>query len=59
MRIDAACHDDNRSTRDREPIRLDSASDYHGIASALRRAFSDAAVEPTTHDFEDLLQKLN
>ena len=59
MRIDAACHDDKSSTRDRELIRLDSATDYHGIASALRRAFSDAANEPTTHDFEDLLHKLN
>jgi hypothetical protein len=59
MRIGAACHDEKSSTRDREPIRLDSASDFHGITSALRRAFSEAAAEPTTRDFEDLLHKLN
>jgi len=59
MRMEAACHDDQRSTRDRELIRLDSATDFQGIASALRRAFSEAANEPSNHDFEDLLHRLN
>jgi hypothetical protein len=59
MRIEAACHEDTRSTRDRELIRLDSASDHFGITAALRRAFAEPPSEPIDRDFEELLLKLN
>lgn len=44
---------------DREVIRVDFQTAHPGIAAALRRAFNAAAEEPTDHDFEALLRRLN
>ena len=42
---------------DRQIIRVDFP--MAGIAAALRRAFQDAAEEPSNRDFEALLRSLN
>lgn len=42
---------------DREIIRVDFP--MAGIAAALRRAFQEAADEPSNRDFEALLRSLN
>jgi len=44
-------------SHDREIIRVDFP--MAGIAAALRRAFQDAAEEPSNRDFEALLRSLN
>jgi hypothetical protein len=40
-------------------IKVDFAQSRDGIAAALRRAFREAASEPSAHDFEALLARLN
>ena len=47
------------ASRDREVIRIDHADDRMGIAAALRRAFHQAAQEPSDRDFDELLRRLN
>ena len=44
---------------DREVIRVDMPPEHAGVMAALRRAFEDAAREPSDHDFADLLRRLN
>ncbi|QIL03052.1 hypothetical protein G7078_09870 [Sphingomonas sinipercae] len=44
---------------DRQVIRVDMPPEHAGVMAALRRAFEDAAREPTDHDFADLLRRLN
>lgn len=44
---------------DRRPIRLDMPPEHSGVMRALRRAFEAAASEPSDHDFDALLRKLN
>ena len=44
---------------DREVIRVNFPLANAGITAALRRAFQAAAEEPTDHDFEALLRRLN
>jgi hypothetical protein len=44
---------------DRQHIRVDVQSTQAGIAAALRRAFSAAAVDHSDPDFSDLLRRLN
>ncbi|MEO7276760.1 MAG: hypothetical protein ABIW33_01905 [Sphingomicrobium sp.] len=44
---------------DRRVIRVDVPPAYDGIMAALRRAFSEAAEEPSDRDFADLLRRLN
>ena len=44
---------------DRQLIRVDIPPSYSGITAALRRAFEEAATEPTDRDFAELLRKLN
>jgi hypothetical protein len=43
----------------RSAIRVDLPQSNDGITAALRRAFKAAAVEPSCHDFEALLARLN
>ena len=45
--------------QDRQHIRVDVQSTQAGIAAALRRAFSAAAVDHSDPDFSDLLRRLN
>ena len=54
-----AAYSSDCNSRDREVIRIDHADDRMGIAAALRRAFHQAAQEPSDRDFEDLLRQLN
>ncbi len=44
---------------DRRVIRIDVASEHAGVMAALRRAFESAKNEPSEHDFEALLRRLN
>ena len=44
---------------DRRIIQVDVSPTQAGIAAALRRAFLAAAHEPSSHDFDDLLRRLN
>ena len=44
---------------DRRVIRVDVPPEHAGVMSALRRAFESAAREPSQHDFEALLRRLN
>jgi len=44
---------------DRRLIQVDLTPTQAGITAALRRAFVAAAAEPSAHDFEDLLRRLN
>ncbi|HET7708681.1 MAG TPA: hypothetical protein VFK50_03995 [Sphingomicrobium sp.] len=44
---------------DRKLIRVDIPHAHAGITAALRRAFAQAAAEPTDRDFGDLLRKLS
>jgi hypothetical protein len=44
---------------DRKVIRIDMPPEHAGVMAALRRAFENAAREPTDHDFADLLRRLN
>jgi hypothetical protein len=44
---------------DRRVIRLDVPATQAGITAALRRAFEEAASEPSDRDFADLLRRLN
>jgi len=44
---------------DSKAIRVDLPQSHDGIAAALRRAFQAAASEPSAHDFEALLARLN
>ena len=46
-------------SQDRQLIRVDLPQSRDGIAAALRRAFQAAATEPSAHDFEALLARLN
>jgi len=43
---------------DRKLIRVDIPPDHAGITAALRRAFAQAAAEPSDRDFHELLRKL-
>ena len=58
MSMEAALTDHFAGSRDREPIRVEFPCDGHGIAAALRRAFTAAANDRSDHDFEELLRKL-
>lgn len=44
---------------DRRIIQVDIPPAHAGITAALRRAFEAAAAEPSTHDFAELLRRLN
>ncbi|MBA2771843.1 MAG: hypothetical protein H0U34_07510 [Sphingomonas sp.] len=44
---------------DRRVIRVDVPPEHAGVMAALRRAFETAAREPSEHDFEALLRRLN
>lgn len=44
---------------DRRVIRVDVPPEHAGVMAALRRAFESAAREPSQHDFEALLRRLN
>ena len=44
---------------DRRVIRVDVAPEHAGVMAALRRAFESAAREPSQHDFDALLRRLN
>jgi hypothetical protein len=44
---------------DRRIIQVDLSPTQAGITAALRRAFEAAAHEPCSHDFDDLLRRLN
>jgi len=44
---------------DRRLIQVDLTPTQAGITAALRRAFQAAAAEPCSHDFDDLLRRLN
>ncbi len=44
---------------DRQIIRVDVPPAHAGITAALCRAFEAAAQEPSDHDFDALLRKLN
>jgi hypothetical protein len=44
---------------DRRVIRLDVPATHAGIAAALRRAFEEAASEPSDRDFAEILRRLN
>jgi hypothetical protein len=44
---------------DRRIIRVEAPPEHAGVMAALRRAFRDAAREPSDRDFDDLLRKLN
>ncbi len=44
---------------DRKVIRIDVAPEHAGVMAALRRAFESAGREPSEHDFEALLRRLN
>jgi hypothetical protein len=44
---------------DRRIIRVKMPPTHAGIAAALRRAFEAAALEPSDHDFGELLRRLN
>jgi len=48
-----------KDSMDRKEIRVDLPQSHDGIAAALRRAFREAAAEPSAHDFEALLARLN
>ena len=47
------------NTMDRRIIQVDLTPTQAGITAALRRAFEAAAVEACSHDFDDLLRRLN
>jgi hypothetical protein len=47
------------SMLDRRVIRVDTPSTHAGITAALRRAFEEAASEPSDRDFAELLRRLN
>ena len=44
---------------DRRVIRVDVPPTHAGIAAALRRAFEEAATEPSNRDFAEILRRLN
>ncbi len=44
---------------DRRPIRVDMTPEHAGVMAALRRAFQEAANEPSDRDFAELLRQLN
>ena len=44
---------------DRKLIRVDIPPAHAGITAALRRAFAQAAAEPSDRDFHELLRKLS
>ena len=44
---------------DRRIIQVDLTPTQAGITAALRRAFEAAAYEPCSHDFDELLRRLN
>ena len=44
---------------DRKVIRVDMPPEHAGVMAALRRAFEQAAREPSDRDFADLLRQLN
>ena len=44
---------------DRKVIRVDTPPEHAGVMAALRRAFEDAAREPSDRDFDALLRRLN
>lgn len=44
---------------DRKLIRVDIPHAHAGITAALRRAFAQAAAEPSDRDFGELLRKLS
>jgi hypothetical protein len=44
---------------DRRVIRVDAPPEHSGVMAALRRAFETAAREPSRHDFDALLRRLN
>ena len=46
-------------TMDRRLIRIDIPPAHAGIMAALRRAFEEAAAEPSERDFAELLRQLN
>ena len=45
--------------QDRKLIRVDIPHAHAGITAALRRAFGQAAIEPSDRDFGELLRKLS
>lgn len=44
---------------DRDIIQVRSPASHDGVTAALRRAFQQAAEEPSDRDFEALLRRLN
>ncbi len=58
MESEFLCSGDKGHDPDRRVIRVDFPSSTAGITAALRRAFKEAAEEPSAHDFEALLQRL-
>ena len=49
----------SESAQDRKLIRVDIPPAHAGITAALRRAFAQAAAEPSDRDFGELLRKLS
>ena len=59
MNAERQHHWTDKSSMGRKEIRVDLPQSHDGIAAALRRAFQAAASEPSVHDFEALLARLN
>lgn len=57
--FDATDFEPSDTALDRKIIRVDIPSAHAGITAALRRAFAEAAAEPSTRDFGELLRKLS
>ena len=59
MSLEAALYPSTTHTRDRELIMVDFCNDKLGIAASLRQAFSAAAHDDATRDFDKLLSELD
>lgn len=57
--FDATEFQQGDSALDRKLIRVDIPHAHAGITAALRRAFAQAAAEPSDRDFHELLRKLS
>ena len=55
----ATMFEQGESAQDRKLIRVDIPPAHAGITAALRRAFAQAAAEPSDRDFSELLRKLS